>query len=128
MAKIADQAHSKFKLFSGALDTSGALGPVADEVAKWAKGGKVAPKSIGVEYVEKLKKIVLSIGYRDDEPGYGVKLASSKVGPIGKLEAADLGKLEKAMAEIAGKTKSVICHELYVTDANELFVVTMAHD
>jgi len=97
-------------------------------VAAWAKGAKVAPKSIGIEFVEKSQRLILSVGYRDDEPAYGIKLASAKVGPLGELAAAELGKLEKAMGEAAAKTKQLICHELYVTDNDELFVVTMAHE
>lgn len=128
MAKIADQVHTKFKLFTGPLDKTGTLGVLAGEVATWARTAKVAAKSIGVEYVEKSGMLILSIGYRDDEPAYPIKLAAARVGPIGKLDATDLRKLEQAMAEAATKHENVICHELYVTDANELFVVTMAHE
>ena len=124
---IAAQVHDKFKLFTGALDASGNLGAIAGEVAAWVKQAKVAPKSIGIEYVERDKKVILSVGYHDNEPAYGVTIASTKIGPIGKLEAGELGKLEQAMSAVAAKQKSVICHELYVTDANELYIVTMAH-
>ena len=124
---IAAQVHDKFKLFTGSLDASGNLGAITGEVAAWVKSAKVAPKSIGIEFVERDKKVILSVGYRDNEPAYGVTLASTKVGPVGKLDAAELTKLEKAMTEIAGKQKSVICHELYVNDANDLYIVTMAH-
>ena len=31
------------------------------------------------------------------------------------------------MSAAAAKQKAVICHELYVTDTSELFIVTMAH-
>ena len=31
------------------------------------------------------------------------------------------------MAAASGSAGSVICHELYVTDASELFMVFMAH-
>lgn len=127
MTKIADQVHTKFKLFTGTLDASGNIGKLAGEVAAWAKSAKVAPKSIGVEFLEGNKHLILSVGYRDDEPGYGIALASTKVGKIGKLDAADLAKLEQEMSAAAAKQKAVICHELYVTDTSELFIVTMAH-
>ncbi|MDB4955416.1 MAG: hypothetical protein JWO36_2985 [Myxococcales bacterium] len=128
MGAIGEQVHTKFKLFTGALDKSGNIGPLAADVAAWAKGAKAAPKSIGVEFVESSKKLILSVGYRDDEKPYGIKLTSAKVGSVGKLDAAELTKLEKAMGDAATKHKNVICHELYVTDANELFIVVMAHD
>jgi hypothetical protein len=128
MAAIADQVHTKFKLFAGSLDKAGNIGTLAADVAAWAKGAKVAPKSIGVEFVEGSKKLILSVGYRDDEKPYAVKLTSAKVGVVAKLDAAELTKLEKAMGEAATKHKNVICHELYVTAANELFIVVMAHE
>lgn len=128
MSKIADQVHTKFKLFTGALDGAGHIGALAGEVAKWAKGAKVAPKSIGIEFHEATKRLILSVGYRDDETAYGIKLASAKVGPIGKLEPGDLTKLEKQMEAAASKEENVICHELYVSDKNDLFIVTMAHE
>ena len=122
-----DQVHTKFKLFAGTLDKDGTIGKLAGEVAAWAKSAKAAAKSIGIEFLERDHKVILSVGYRDDEAGYGIALKTTKIGSIGKLDAADLGKLEKAMADAAAKDKAVICHELYVTDKNELFVVTMSH-
>ena len=127
MSKIADQVHTKFKLFTGSLDASGNIGALAGQVAAWAKDAKVAPKSIGVEFVEGTKQMILSVGYRDDEPGYGISLASSKIGKLGKLDAGELAQLEQAMGAAAAKIKNVICHELYVTDTRDMFVVTMAH-
>ena len=128
MAAIADQVHTKFKLFVGSVDKTGNIGTLAADVAAWAKGAKCAPKSIGVEFVESSKKLILSVGYRDDEKAHGIKLTSQKVGSVAKLDAGELTKLEKAMGEAATKHKNVICHELYVTDANELFIVVMTHE
>ena len=127
MSKIADQVHDKFKLFTGTLDAGGNIGKLAGEVAAWVASAKVAPKSIGVEFLEGNKHLILSVGYRDDEAAYGITLASSKVGKVGKLDAADLAKLETDMGAAAAKQQHVICHELYVTDQNELFIVTMQH-
>lgn len=127
MSTIEKQVHTKFKLFAGALDASGNLGKLAGDVAAWAKTAKAAPKSIGIEFLERTHKVMLSVGYRDDEPAYGIELKSTKIAKISSLDAAELGKLEKAMGEAAAKDKRVICHELYVTDADELFMVTMSH-
>ncbi len=57
MGNITDQVHTKFKLFTGALDQTGHIGRLADEVAAWAKAARVAPKSIGIEFVEKSKQL-----------------------------------------------------------------------
>jgi hypothetical protein len=127
VSTIEKQVHTKFKLFAGELDHTGNLGKLAAEVAAWAKTAKAAPKSIGIEFLERSHKVMLSVGYRDDEPAYGIELKSTKIGKIGKLDAAELGKLENGMADAAAEDTRVICHELYVTDTDELFVVTMSH-
>lgn len=127
MSTIGDQVHTKFKLFAGTLDAGGTLGKIAGEVAAWAKSAKVAPKSIGIEFLEKSHKVILSVGYRDDEAAYGIELKSTKIAKLGNLDAKNLASLEKAMGDAAAKDKRVICHELYVTDTDDMFVVTMSH-
>jgi hypothetical protein len=124
---IATQVHGRFKVFTGPLAADGTFGDLGEQVSRWASSAKVAPKSIGVEYLESAKKLLLSIGYRDDEPGYGVTLACRRVGTLGALDAADVARLEKLMAEASAKVQNIICHELYVTDANELLMVFMSH-
>src|SRR5262245_35272295 len=69
-----DQVHSKFKLFAGSLGPGGSLGSLGTEVEQFAAKVKAAPKSIGVEYLEHSKKVVVSLGYRDDEAAYPIKL------------------------------------------------------
>jgi hypothetical protein len=127
VSTIGQQVHTKFKLFAGTLDAGGTLGKIAGEVAAWAKSAKVAPKSIGIEFLEKSHKVILSVGYRDDEAAYGIELKSTKIAKIGALDAANLASLEKAMGDAAAKDQRVICHELYVTDSDDMFVVTMSH-
>ncbi len=127
MAHINEQVHHKFKVFAGKLAEDGTLGALAGEVEGWASGGKLAPKSIGIEYVEAADKLILSIGYRDDEAGYPIQLHSAKLGKLGSLDAADRARIERAMAEASARLEHVICHELYVTDENELLMVFMSH-
>jgi hypothetical protein len=124
---IEAQVHDNFKLFAGKPDAAGHIGALAGEVAAWAAKANVAPKSIGIEFIESSKQLILSVGYRSDEPGYKVKLASAKIGRLGTLDAGELERLERAMGNAAANQQDVICHELYVTDANELYVVTMSH-
>ena len=127
MSQIADQVHDKFKVFTGKLAGDGTLGNLAAEVESWVKSAKVAPKSIGVEFIESAGVLLLSVGYRDDEAGYPVKLSSVRVGKIESIDAAGLANVEKAMATASGKLSNVICHELYVTGSSELLMVFMSH-
>ena len=61
---IAKQVHDKFKIFSGELAADGSIGKLADEVAAFSKKSKIAPKSIGVAYLEHGKRLVITLGYR----------------------------------------------------------------
>ncbi len=122
-----DQVHSKFKLFAGALDASGSLGVLGEEVAKFAAGAKAAPKSIGVEYLEHSKQVVISLGYRDDETPYPIKLSSVSLGKIAEFSAEAREKLEAKMGEAAAKTPGIICHELLVTGEDEFIVIFMTN-
>jgi hypothetical protein len=125
MENVAGQVHNKFKVFSGTLGADRTMGGLAREVESWVRSAKVAPKSIGVEYVEAAGRLLLSIGYRDDEPGYAVALTTVEVGRIEALDAPGLAKVEQAMAAATAKLNDVICHELYVTGSNELLMVFM---
>jgi hypothetical protein len=124
---IQDQAHDNFKLFTGKLDDAGHIKPIAAEIEKWVADKKVAPKSIGIEFLEKRQVVILSIGYREDEPGYNVRITSQKIGRIGELDAGERERLERAMNAAATNSRDVICHELYVTERDDLYIVTMSH-
>ncbi len=127
MTTIAHQVHEKFKLFSGKLEGDGTLGTLANEVAAWARDAKVAPKSIGIEYVESADRVIFSLGYRDDEPAYDIAIKSVPVGKLAGFSADELGSLEKAMAGAAATSGKIICHELYVTAGSDLLMVLMSH-
>jgi hypothetical protein len=124
---VQGQIHSRFKLFSGSLGAGGSLGKLATEVADFAKKAKAAPKSIGIEYLEHSKEVVFSLGYRDDQPAYDIKIDSLSLGKVATLDAAELSRVEKKMEEAAAKVKGLICHELVVTDQNEFILVFMTH-
>ena len=127
MSQIADQVHSKFKVFTGKLESDGTIGALAGQVETWVKSAGVAPKSIGVEFLESRDALLLSVGYRDDEPAYTVQLSSVRIGKIESTDAAGLAGIERAMADASAKVSSVICHELYVTKAGDLLMVFMSH-
>jgi hypothetical protein len=124
---VKEQVHSKFKLFSGPLGPANSLGALAGEVEAFAKSAKAAPKSIGVEYLEHDKRIVVSLGYRDDEAPYPIKLHAVPLGVVKTFAGEELAKLEAKMGEAAAKIAGIICHEVFVTDQNELVMVFMSH-
>jgi hypothetical protein len=127
MSDIQSQVHTNFKVFVGELAADRSIGDLGAKVASFAQTAGVAAKSIGIEYLESLKKVVLTLGYRTDEAPYPVRLQSV---PIGKLPAlaGDFSALETAMANAAGKHANVICHELYVTEDQDFFLVLMTHE
>lgn len=114
------QVHHHFKVFAGAE-----FDAVAQEVEAWSAGGGSAPKSIGIEYVEAAGKLLLSVGYRDDEPGYPVRLHAVSLGTLGDLDAGSLDGIGRAMSEASRQFDRVVCHELYVTADHQVRMVFM---
>jgi hypothetical protein len=123
---IAKQVHDKFKIFSGELAADGSLGKLADEVAAFANKSKIAAKSIGVAYLEPSKRLMITLGYRDDEDSYPVKLHCIPLGKV-DVKAGDFHALEASMAKATGKQRNIICHELYVTGGHDFTMVLMTH-
>jgi hypothetical protein len=124
---IKAQVHDRFKLFTGKLAKDKTIGKLADEVAAFAKHTQAAAKSIGVEYIESAGLLLLTLGYRDDEEPYPIKLHCV---PLGKIDAVagDFSKLEAAMAKASGKIRNIICHELYLTGDGDFVLVFMTHE
>jgi len=118
---MTDQAHSKFKVFiANPYDTTAKMG-IAELAEEWARTADVAPKSIGVEYLEAASKVVLSLGYRDDEPGYPIILSQHDMGVVEIAPEA----IEKALSTVANLYENVICHEFYIDDKGALFIIVM---
>jgi hypothetical protein len=126
MSQIQEQVHNKFKIFTGALQPDGSIGPLADEISRYVSESKIAPKSIGVEYLESARRLIVSLGYRDDEAGYPVTLHSVSLGSV-DTSGADLNALERKMAEASAGLPNIICHELYITDKQEMLMIFMTH-
>jgi hypothetical protein len=124
---IKAQVHDKFKVFTGKLASDKTIGKLADEVATFAKHSHAAAKSIGVEFLESAGLLLITLGYRDDEEPYPIKLHSV---PLGKIDAmaSDFSKLEAAMAKASGKIKNIICHELYLIGEGDFVMVFMTHE
>src|SRR6476661_6189883 len=94
---IEQQVHGQFKLFSGPLGADHKLGGLADEVAAFARDHQVAAKSIGVEYVESAKQLVVTLGYRSDEPAYPIALHTVSLGKVEAIDARSFPALEQKM-------------------------------
>ena len=124
MSQIAGQVHSKFKVFAGELDANNTIGPLAGQISEFVSEAKVAAKSIGVEYIESAARLIITLGYRDDEPWYPVQVNCVS---LGKIEAigSDFAALEQAMSHAAQKHSNIICHELYVTADREFLMIFM---
>ena len=73
------------------------------------------------------KRLMFTLGYRDDEEPYPVKLPSI---PLGKVdpEAGDFHSLEASMAKATSQHRNIICHELYVTNGHDFTMVLMTHE
>lgn len=126
MSQIAEQVHNKFKVFAGNLEADNTIGSLADEVANFAQEAGLAAKSIGVEYLESAKRLIITLGYRDDEAGYPIKLSCVSLGKLNAL-GSDFSELEKKMQEASAQQRNIICHELYVTAEQEFLMIFMTH-
>jgi hypothetical protein len=125
MSQIVNQEHGKFKVFAGKLDENNGLGTLAEEVSTFADDNKVAAKSIGVEYLESAESLIITLGYREDELYYPIKLETVS---LGKLDIGnDFSALEQKMSEASQSVNSIICHELFVTEEKDLLMVFMTH-
>ena len=122
---IKSQVHEKFKVFipEENITEQEATRRLNNMLTAWTKDGKIAAKSVGVEYLEASKRLVLSIGYRDDEPGYPVKLSAVSMGVLPLFPNA----IEEAMTKAASGVENVICHEFFVTGEGVFVLVLLSH-
>ncbi len=118
------QRHTRFKAFTGELAEDKALGSITADIERFVREAKVSPKSIGVEYLEGARKIVMTLGYRDDQPAQDVRVSCVKLGKMDLVN--DLAGLEQAMTRAAEAQGDVICHELYITEDGQFFMVFLA--
>jgi hypothetical protein len=127
MGHIAEQVHGKFKVFTGPLNEDDTIGPLAEEISSFVREAKAAAKSIGVEYLESAERLIITLGYRDDEESYPVKLSSVSLGKIETL-GGDFAELERKMTEASAQFPNIICHELYVTGDHDFMMIFMTHE
>jgi hypothetical protein len=80
-----------------------------------------------VEYLEGLGQIVVSLGYTTGEATYPIRLQTVLLGKI-DVFGKDFTALEASMGAAAAGKSNIICHELYLTGAGEIFLVVMTHE
>lgn len=125
---IVHQVHDRFKVFSGTLEADHSIASLASRVAEFARQPNVAAKSIGVEYLEDEQRVLLTLGYRDDGPGYPVNVKTVPLGSIHTLDEAHFAHLEAAMEQASAQFDNIICHAEYVTQDNEFVMVFLTHE
>jgi hypothetical protein len=128
MSEIASQVHDKFKVFAGTPEQGRSLGSIPDEVAAFAAGSTIAAKSIGVEYLESARRLIVTLGYREGGESYPIRLSSVSLGKTDDIaERSDFAELEAAIGAATASIDNIICHELFVTEDNEIVMVFMQH-
>jgi hypothetical protein len=120
---VTQQIHDKFKVFAGTPDADQGIGTLGAEVTKFVAQSNVAAKSIGVEYIEASNRLLFTLGYRDDEPGYPIAVQSQVLGKVDALDAGNFTSLEEAMEKASTQQKGILCHAEYVTSGSDFVIV-----
>lgn len=121
------QTHHKFKIFYGEPAADGSPGELTNQIEQFVNDHRVSPKSIGAEFLERSGRIIITLGYRDDEDPVPVRIHAARLGSIGaNAGPADVARLEAAITQAAASAHHILCHELYVTDQDELFMIFMS--
>lgn len=115
------QSHEKFKIFRGKAQ-KGEFTELFSEVESFANRPNHSAKSIGVEYLETQKELIITLGYTDVEgQGNNVKFEVKKIGALTNSNEV----LEKGIQEAAHTLKNVICHALYIRENDEMSMIFM---
>lgn len=124
---IAAQVHAHFKVFAGKAGRGNPIAAVAKKAEEFVAREKVAPKSIGVEYLEASREVILTLGYRRDVKPYEITLVAIPLGKLTDTKKATLDVLAEDMGKAAARLSRVICHELIVTETGDFIMVVMSH-
>jgi hypothetical protein len=122
MSTISLQVHDNFKSFVGSD-----IAAISAAISSFALSTGAAAKSIGIVHVSGAGELLFSLGYRGDEPGYPVALASVSLGHIDTVHAAGLDALDEALSAAATGIDGIICHELVVDAAGDFTAVFLTH-
>jgi len=124
---VGGQVHAHFKVFAGKAQRKNPIAAVAKKAEEFVAREKVAPKSIGVEYLEASREVILTLGFRRDVKPYEISLVAVPLGKLTDTKKATLDQLAGSMDVAASKLKRVICHELIVTETGDFVMVVMTH-
>ena len=113
------QVHDKFKIFFGK-----SISDISAQIQSATADSSIAPKSIGVEFMESRKQFLVSVGYAEGQAGYPVSLIDTVVGPIPEFNDAP-DQLCSSLEAIAEENGDVLCHELYVDNDEVVHLVLM---
>jgi len=114
-------SHSKFKIFQGTLEEGKLSKSLTKELKKFAAQPKVDPKSIGIEYLESKKEVIVSLGYAERS---NKKTIDFKLKQIGNLSEGS-NVLELKSEKAASKFENIICHELFVDGSDNMHMIFM---
>ena len=113
-------SHNNFKVFKGKAK---GLSLLRKKIETFVDTKKISARSIGIEFIEHTQEVIISLGY--SEKGKYAPVAITSVN-LGVVDLSDTAEMEKLMTAAATKQKKVICHELCVTDKNELILLFMS--
>ncbi len=113
-------SHNLFKIFTGKLES---LADIKKKMETFVSKNKVSAKSIGIEFIEHNKEIFVSLGYNTTGKYKAISIDGVS---LGKVKLDDTKAIEKLMSAAATKQKNVICHELCITDNDELMMIFMS--
>lgn len=116
-----NQVHSKFKFFVMECKDNKLSAKMKKEITDFVNGGKVTPKSIGVEFIESNSNLVVSVGYTEKKTTGKFDISIKKIGKFSGV--SDVASIEKNMEKVASKTNGIICHEFYTTSSSEMYSI-----
>jgi len=112
------KGHSKFKLFIE--DFSDGIFPL-NRVKDFINAEGIAPKSIGIEFLDANSKVVISVGHTittDPKPAHDLDLVH-----LGKIDENDLPAFEEVMHQAALQFTGIICHEFIVGKEGDVYTL-----
>ncbi len=127
MRPAAGQVHTEFRIFTGKAQKGNPIAGLAKKAEAFVSAEQVAPKSIGVEYLEATREVVLTLGYRRGVAPYEISIVARPLGVLADTKRATIAALESRMRDAAAELKNVICHELLINEKGEFTMVFMLH-
>lgn len=115
--------HTKFRVFEG----HGILvyQNLADEVNHFLTTNPHAtPCSLGMEYVERIKTLFMSVGYEETGRDGNYKVIFKDLGETD----FNTTTIATALQNAANTYKGIICHEFSISDTNNLIVALLLKD